>query len=201
MGRTRVAAREVTIFRLCASSRLCRAGRYERFMGQQLGAILMCWKHTRDYLRSTSTDFILQDILPFITLTVLYQVKVNITLWATVSQPVCLGVKHPSGTRRPDLYYCQRVAGLLIWGALSDERTGLPFTIAAGPRQRSHSRVWVPRDSWAYSTVSDLRFPQPGGSRPRIYIPQEQDSPVISPGNGFPSRRLLRLTGLPVNAV
>jgi hypothetical protein len=33
-------------------------------------------------------------------------------------------------------------------GALSDERTGLPFTIAAGPRQRSHSWVQVPRDSW-----------------------------------------------------
>jgi hypothetical protein len=26
---------------------------------------------------------------------------------------------------RPDLYYCQTVAGLLMWGALSDERTGL----------------------------------------------------------------------------
>jgi hypothetical protein len=36
-------------------------------------------------------------------------------------------------------YYCQTVAGLLMWGALSDERTGLSFTIAAGPRQRSHS--------------------------------------------------------------
>jgi hypothetical protein len=33
-----------------------------------------------------------------------------------------------------DLYYCQTVVGLLMWGALSDERTGLSFTIAAGPR-------------------------------------------------------------------
>jgi hypothetical protein len=39
---------------------------------------------------------------------------------------------------RPDLYYCLTVASLLIWGALSDERTGLSFTIAVGPRQRSH---------------------------------------------------------------
>jgi hypothetical protein len=31
-----------------------------------------------------------------------------------------------------------------MWGALSDKRTGLSFTIAAGPRQRSHSRVQVP---------------------------------------------------------
>jgi hypothetical protein len=26
-----------------------------------------------------------------------------------------------------DLYYCQTVAGLLSWGALSNERTGLSF--------------------------------------------------------------------------
>jgi hypothetical protein len=41
----------------------------------------------------------------------------------------------------PDFYYCQTVAGLLMWGAVSDERTCLSFTIAAGPRQRYHSRV------------------------------------------------------------
>jgi hypothetical protein len=47
----------------------------------------------------------------------------------------------------PDLYCCQTVEDLLIWGALSDERTGLPFKIVAGPRQRSHSWARVPRDS------------------------------------------------------
>jgi hypothetical protein len=36
------------------------------------------------------------------------------------------------------------VAGLLMWGVLSNERTGLSFAIAAGPRQRSHSRVRIP---------------------------------------------------------
>jgi hypothetical protein len=45
---------------------------------------------------------------------------------------------------RPDLCYCQTVAGLFMWGALSDERTGLSFITAAGPRQRSHSRVRGP---------------------------------------------------------
>jgi hypothetical protein len=48
---------------------------------------------------------------------------------------------------RPDLYYYQTVAGLLMWGTLSDERTGLSFTIAGGPRRRSHSRVRVPWNS------------------------------------------------------
>jgi hypothetical protein len=67
--------------------------------------------------------------------------------------------KAPIWGLRPDLYYCQRVAGLLIWGALSDERTGLLFTISAGPRQRSNSRAPVPWESRPYSTVSDSRLP------------------------------------------
>jgi hypothetical protein len=60
---------------------------------------------------------------------------------------------------RPDLYYCLTVAGLLISGALSDERTGLSFTIAACPCQRSLSWVRVLWDSRPYFTVSDLRLP------------------------------------------
>jgi hypothetical protein len=37
--------------------------------------------------------------------------------------------------------------GLAFWGGLSDEKMGLPFVYAAGPRQRSLSRVRVPWDS------------------------------------------------------
>jgi hypothetical protein len=47
---------------------------------------------------------------------------------------------------------------------------GVPFKIAAGPRQCSHSRVRVPRNS--YITVSDSRLPKPGGPGPDIYVPQ-----------------------------
>jgi hypothetical protein len=72
-----------------------------------------------------------------------------------------------------------------MWGALSDERMGLSFTIAAGLCQRSHSQVRVPRDSRQYFTVSGSSFPQPGGPGPRIYIPQEQGSPVITPATGL----------------
>jgi hypothetical protein len=67
--------------------------------------------------------------------------------------------KAPIWGLQPDLYYCLTVAGLLIWGALSDERTGLSFTIAAGPHQRSLPRVPVPWESRPYFTVSDLRLP------------------------------------------
>jgi hypothetical protein len=70
---------------------------------------------------------------------------------------------------RPDSYYCQTLAGLLTWSALSDERTGLSFTNAAGPRQRiifgSESR----------------------GTRDHILLSQIRD---------FPFRRLLRLSRL-----
>jgi hypothetical protein len=52
--------------------------------------------------------------------------------------------KAPIWGFRPDSYCCHTVADLLMWGALSDERTGLSFTIAAGPRQSSHFRVRVP---------------------------------------------------------
>jgi hypothetical protein len=70
---------------------------------------------------------------------------------------------------RPDFYYCQTVADLLMWGALSDERTALSFTITAGTRRRNRSRVRVPWDS-----------------RP-ILLPQIRD---------FLFCRLLRLAGL-----
>jgi hypothetical protein len=67
--------------------------------------------------------------------------------------------KAPVWGLRPDFYYCQTVAGLLMWGALSDQRTGLSFTIAPGPCQCSPFRVRLPWYSWPYFTVSDSRLP------------------------------------------
>jgi hypothetical protein len=104
-------------------------------------------------------------------------------------------VQSPMRFPRPQFHHSQTDAGLLMWGAFCDERTSLSFTIAAGPRQGSHCRVRVPRYSWPYVTVSDMRFPKPGGSGPRIYIPQEQGAPVITPGTGLHFCRLLRLAG------
>jgi hypothetical protein len=46
-----------------------------------------------------------------------------------------------------------------LWGALSDEKTGLSFVYASGPCQRSLSRVRVHWDSRPYFIVSDLRLP------------------------------------------
>jgi hypothetical protein len=67
--------------------------------------------------------------------------------------------KAPIRGLQPDFYYCQTVAGFLMWGALSDDRAVLSFTVAADPRQRSHSQVRVPWDSQPHFTVSDSRLP------------------------------------------
>jgi hypothetical protein len=60
---------------------------------------------------------------------------------------------------RPDFSYCQTVAGLLVWGALSDERMGLPYTIAAGssPAQSFSG----PNPARLMTTFNCLRFETP----------------------------------------
>jgi hypothetical protein len=78
----------------------------------------------------------------------------------TDGQPASLSWnKAPIWGLRPDLYYWCDSYGLFLWGALSDERSGLSFGCAAGPCQRSLSRVRVPWDLRPYFTVSDLRLP------------------------------------------
>jgi hypothetical protein len=112
----------------------------------------------------------------------------------SVGQPIL--VSSPILDPRPNFYYCQTVASMLMWGTLFNVRRGLSFTIAAVARRRSHPRVWIPLDSWSYFTAWDSKLTQPGGPGSRIYISQEQGDPVILPGTGFPFLRLLRLTGL-----
>jgi hypothetical protein len=98
-----------------------------------------------------------------------FYLSLSLMLRPTVSLLVCLGIMHPSGAYDQIFITVKTVAGLLPWGALPDERTGLRFTIAAGPRQRSHFR-------------SESR-----GTRDHILLSQIRD---------FPFRRLLGLAGL-----
>jgi hypothetical protein len=101
-----------------------------------------------------------------------------------VSWPVCLDVKHSSGAQRPD------------FSTIRELRTGLYFTIAAGPRQCSDSQIRVSQVSRSHFTDSDLIVSKPGAPAPSIYIRQEQGTPVVTPGTGFLSYPLLRLAGL-----
>jgi hypothetical protein len=108
---------------------------------------------------------------------------------------------------RPDFYYCQKVAGLLMWGDLSVERTGLSFKIAAGSRQRSHPRVRVPL---ALATIFYfLRFESSifvasydshgcrGGIRPSLHTTVIQTQHVPCRKNSFFYCCVMPLLGLP----
>jgi hypothetical protein len=55
------------------------------------------------------------------------KVKVKVMLRPTVPSASPSWSKAPIWGLRPDIYYCCTVAGLLMWGSLSDERTGLSF--------------------------------------------------------------------------
>jgi hypothetical protein len=113
----------------------------------------------------------------------------------TVIRPVCLSAKPHLGPK---------TRFLLLWDSCGFVDVGRPLWREDGsavynccwlsPAQSFLVRVL--RDWWPYFSVTYSRLPQPGGPGPRIYIPQEQRSPVISPGSEFPFRRLLWLARL-----
>jgi hypothetical protein len=87
--------------------------------------------------------------------------------WRSVNQSVSLGVEPHLGFMTRYLLLFD-IYGLVLWGAHSDERTGLSFVYAGSPRQRSLSRA------------------ESLGSRNHILLSQFWD---------FPFRHLLRLAG------
>jgi hypothetical protein len=86
------------------------------------------------------------------------KLSLSLMLRPTVSRSVCLGVKHPFGAYDQIFITCVTITVLYLWGALSDERSGLSFVCAAGTCQGSLPRVRVPWDLRPYFTVSDLRL-------------------------------------------
>jgi hypothetical protein len=85
--------------------------------------------------------------------TIDFILSLSLMLRPTVNRPNCLGIKHPSGVH--DKIFITVIQLGVCWC----ERTGVSFTIAAGFRQRSHSRVWVPWDLRPYFIFSESRLP------------------------------------------
>jgi hypothetical protein len=117
----------------------------------------------------------------------LYRSRSHIT---TVSRPVSLGVRRPSGTRDQfyfhleiffrQLRFCNFVAPSLtrryVCNLLVQLLLGLARAVTLGSKsRRTHGHI----------LLSHLRLPQLGGPGSRIYIPQEQCGPIIPPGTGF----------------
>jgi hypothetical protein len=133
-------------------------------------------------LRSPWPDFSFSFLLPdtFFAL----RLEVEVTLWLTLSQSVCLVIEYPCGT-------CD---GMLLSEICCLVSVGRPLWREDGSAICSVITEWSESlRSRNHTLLSPPRLLQPGGPGFRIYIPQEH---VILPGTGFPLRRLLRLAGL-----
>jgi hypothetical protein len=120
-----------------------------------------------------------------------WQVKVKVTLLLTVRQSVNLGVEPHLGLMTRYLLLFDSF--LFLWGALSDEMSGLSSVYTAGPRQLRISRVRVSWDSWPYFTVSDLRLPS--SSPPTTHmITVEVFNPASTPWISIKVKVMLRPT-------
>jgi hypothetical protein len=170
---------------------------FVRDYGKQ--AITFC---VSEYCPFSDTTFRKLDLCPSLDEGIggTYSVEVEVKLRPIVSRPVRPGVRHPSGTRNQfyflleiffrQLRVCYFLAPTLTRGRVCNLLL-LLFPASAVPLG-SESRGT--QDHILLSQF--LRPPQPGGPGPRIYIPQEQGGPVISPGTGFLFGRLLRLARL-----
>jgi hypothetical protein len=88
-------------------------------------------------------------------------------------RPISSALRQAPWETRPEFFIVNwTLEVIVLCNILSNERMCLSFTIVAGPRQRSHSQVRVPRDSWP-TLVSQIRdFPNLEGQVPVFIFPR-----------------------------
>jgi hypothetical protein len=82
-------------------------------------------------------------------------VKVRVTLRLAVYRQSIRLAHKPLKTHCQNIFSQLNACGYSPYKTSSNNRMGLSFTIAAGPRQHIHSPVQVPWESRQYFTVSD----------------------------------------------
>jgi hypothetical protein len=87
-----------------------------------------------------------------------FQVKITCMLWSTISRPVCLGIKHPSGADDQTFITLRQLQ--VCWSeTLALSRGYVVVYNCCWPLRHSHSRVRVQWESRPYFTASNSRLP------------------------------------------
>jgi hypothetical protein len=110
-----------------------------------------------------------------------------------VSWPVYLGVKPHHGPKTR-LWLLSDSCGFVHVGCPLWQEDGSIVYICCWPLPVQSVSGLSPMGLVPYFTVSDLRWPQPGGPGPHIYIPQEWGGPIIPPSTGFTTSAMLIAT-------
>jgi hypothetical protein len=143
------------------------------------------------------------DVLFVTCLSVVYallkvEVKVKVKFKVALRLTVCQSVS--MSWFRAHSRTCDQIllpAGRLLSEIFCLVSVGPPFWREDGSSVCSAITQWsYSRRTRNHTSLSHLRFRQPGRPGPRIYIPQGQGGTVLTPGTGFPLRRLVRITGL-----
>jgi hypothetical protein len=106
---------------------------------------------------------------------ILILLSLSLMLRPTVSRPVCLGAKHPSGAYDHIFITCVTVTVLFLWGALSDEMSGmccwpLPAQSFSGPSPLGLATIFYCLTfETSLSVASYDSQGHGGGIRPRLH--------------------------------